>query len=196
MRSRVRRIAGPALALLALLGYWAVAPWISDNRQQEWLRAAEAAILTCAAVVFVLALRRAFSSDVKTSAQRFFLGLTLLLLGSDVGSQWRLLWRFVGGGPDVSWMLTNDFVGFLLWMQIVGVFLMISGPAIPVYGPDGGLEDEKLAWRRMLTTGVVCVVVSYLVVIHRPGANRLHNMLNVVGPYLRPVSYRVPDVPP
>lgn len=196
MRSRVRRIAGPALALVGLLAYWVVAPWVADNRQQEFLRAAEAAILTCAAFVFVLTLRRAFKSDVKTSAQRFFLGLTLLLLGSDVGSQWRLLWRFVGGGPDVSWMLTNDFAGFLLWMQIVGVFLMISGPAIPVYGPDGGLEDEKLAWRRMLTTGAVCLVVSYLVVIHRPGADKLHDMLNVVEPYLRPVSYRVPDVPP
>lgn len=189
MRSRLRRIAGPSLAVLGLASYWVAAPWIGDNRQQEFLRAGEAAILTCAFFVFVTSLRRAFEFDVKTSAQRFFLGLILLITGAEGGAVWRLMWRMAGGTQDLAWMLTNDFVGFLLWMQIVGLFLMISGPAVPVYDAKGLVEDERLPWRRLAVTSLACGVVVWVVVVLRPGVDRIHSVIDAVEPYVRPIVW-------
>jgi hypothetical protein len=191
MRSRLRRVAGPLVALAALGAFWLVAPGVEKNRLQEYLRAAEAAVLTCAFAVFVTALVRAFDSHVKTGAQRFFMGLILLFAGMDGGSLWRLMWRMGGGATDLelAWMLTNTFTGFMLWMQIVGVFLMVSGPAVPVYDDKGVLEDEHVPWRRLLTTGAVCVTVMWLVVVVRPGASRINDVIEAIEPYVRPIVW-------
>lgn len=185
MRSVVNRYTAPIIAAVALGGYWLVAPWVEDNFQAEWLRAAQATVMTVAFVTFVLAFNRAFAKDVPDSARRFYLGLTLWASAADGGTLWRLFWRMAGGGPELNWMLMNDGASFLLWMEIVGVFFMLSGPAVKSSTKPGALpfmDNENISWRRVLLTLGLCLTATYLVVVLRVGSEHIRDMLD----YLRP----------
>ncbi len=122
---------------------------------------------------FAVKLRRAFGRDdeVPDSARRFYLGLLLWSGAASLGAWWRLIWRMAGAGPELNWMLTSDASTFLLWVEIVGVFLMLSGPAIPgdKLGDMRPPWPEDISWRRIVMAAAFCGIVAYALVVLRWG---------------------------
>lgn len=163
------------VAMLALAAYWAVAPRVEDNIQTEWVRSFHIVALCVAGLLLLSRLIRLFGPDVPGSSRRFFIGLVLFISGAAEGGIWRLLWRMAGRGDNVDWMLTNDFAGFLLWIEVVGLYMMLSG--IPVI--DGGAERAN--WRRLALTGVLCLAAAWIVVSLRPD---VRGFLDEVKPWI------------
>lgn len=173
------------VTLLALAGYWAVAPLMDDGPQTEWLRSFQFVLFTAGVFVFATTLRKMFRGDVPSSAQRFLLGLILFLIGADAGSTWRLLWRLGGSTHELDWMITNDFAGFMIWMEIVGVFLMISGPSVDSE-PN---KPERINWRRMAWVTVTCLAVAGALRYFEPDPSE---WLTSLQPYFAPKYYEAP----
>jgi hypothetical protein len=184
----VSRASAPAAAALALGAYWSVAPFVDTNTQTETLRVIQAVAMTVNSVIFILAFRRAFAPGIPNSVRRFYLGLVLWASAADGGALWRLLWRMAGMGPELNWMLTNRAVTFLLWIEIVGVFLVISGPAVRSGPRDGSLPPapDHINWRRISFTAALCFAVSYVVVFVRVGADQLHAFLGALKRWIGP----------
>jgi hypothetical protein len=175
------RASAPAAAALALGAYWVATPYINDNTQNEMLRATQAVVMTVNCAIFIGAFWRAFLAGVPNSVRRFYLGLILWASAADGGAVWRLLWRKAGMGPELNWMLTNDAVAFLLWVEIVGVFLMISGPNV-----QGKANTDHINWWRLGITTALCVAVTYVVVFSHFGSEQTHAVLDVVKGWIAP----------
>lgn len=185
MRQFIIRFRAPLVALLALAIYWPPAIATEDNFQSEWLRAMHATALTIAFLFFGAALHRAFRATVPESARRFYLGVILWATAAGGGTVWRLLWRMAGGGDELDWMLSNDFAAFLLWMEIVGLFFILSGPAVPTKGAvalGDGQPTDGISWRRVALSLVLCVGVAYVVVVERVGGEHVHTLLDWLKP--------------
>jgi hypothetical protein len=182
------RASAPAAAALALGAYWAVTPFIDPNIQTETLRGVQAVVMTVNSMVFIFAFHRAFAAGVPNSVRRFYLGLILWASAADGGAVWRLLWHMAGRGPDLDWMLTAPASSFLIWAEIVGVFLIISGPnarsaeTVKVPNPPG----DHINWQRISITAALCVAVSYVVVFARVEADQLHAFLATIRRWISP----------
>jgi hypothetical protein len=187
MRFTDNRLIAPVVGMLALAAYWPIARIVENNFQAEVLRIAQATVMTVMFALFVMALRRAFGSNVPDSARRFYLGLTLWSCAAGNGALLRLLWRMAGGGAELDWMLTSDSASFLIWMEIVGGFFMISGPAaratLPIDAPDGPGPDG-ISWLRIGITVALCVVATYVVTIARFGTEHLHTALALLRAWI------------
>lgn len=187
MRFTDNRLIAPVVGALALLAYWPIALIIENNFQAEVLRVAQATVMTVMFVLFVLALRRAFSARVPDSARRFYLGLTLWSSAAGSGALWRLLWRMAGGGAELDWMLSNESASFLLWMEIVGAFFMISGPAVRATLPAGapeGSDPDGISWPRLGVTAALCAGATYAVTVARFGTEHLHVLLETLRSWI------------
>lgn len=162
LRNRFGRSGPFWVAIGALVAYWLIAPRMEDNLQTEWVRSFHIVALCVAGVILLSRLFRLFGPDVPPSSRRFFIGLVLFISGAAQGGIWRLLWRMAGRDDSVDWMLTNDFAGFLLWIEVVGLYMMLSG--IPVI--DGGADRAN--WKRLALTGALCLAAAWIVVSVRP----------------------------
>lgn len=185
MRQLIVRYRAPLVALFALAIYWPPAIVTEDNFQSEWLRAMQATTLTVAFLFFGAALHRAFKLSVPESARRFYLGLILWASAADGGALWRLLWRMAGGGDELDWMLSNDLAAFLLWMEIVGLFFILSGPTVPSKGEvslGNGQPADSISWRRVILAATLCFGVAYVVVVERVGGDHVHSFVNWLKP--------------
>jgi hypothetical protein len=182
------RVSAPAAAAVALGAFWVVAPFVPTTTQVEALRAGQAVAMTVNSLIFILALNSAFAPGVPNSVRRFYLGLILWASAASGGAMWRLLWSMAGRGPDLDWMLTAPASNFLLWVEIVGVFLIISGPAVrSAPGTTGAPpRPDHINWVRISITAALCVAVSYVVVFARVGADQLHAFVAAVRRWISP----------
>ncbi|TXN33872.1 hypothetical protein [Methylobacterium sp. WL19] len=184
MRATLNRFIAPIVAFALLALYWPVAVVVEDNFQAEVLRAMQGTALTVIFVAFVLKFRRAFAPEVPDSARRFYLGLILWSCAAAGGALWRLLWRMGGGGPELAWMITNDAIIFQSWVETVGIFFMLSGPAIPA-GKLGDMEPqypEDISWKRIIIAATICFTAAYLVVVLRIGSDQIRALLAYLHP--------------
>lgn len=182
MNGLAGRWIAPAVAVFLLLIYWPIAALIDNDTQAELLRAAQGTIMFLVFTAFAVKLRHAYAPDVPDSARRFFLGLILWSLGAAYGADWRLAWRLLGGGPELDWMLHSDAALFQIWVEIVGIFFMLSGPPIVSrkHGDPKLATVEDISWSRLAFAAFLCVSVSYTVVIERVGIHHLHKIVGQI----------------
>lgn len=179
-----RFMKAPAVAAALLIVYWPIAYLIEDGFQAELLRAVQGTAMFLIFLGFLLKFRQAYEDDIPDSARRFYLGLILWSLGAAYGADWRLLWRLFGGGPDVDWMLTQDFVQFQIWVEIVGIFFMLSGPTSPStkFGDTEATTPRDISWSRICMSATACAGVAWLFVVERVGVEPLRKIVDLLKP--------------
>jgi hypothetical protein len=184
LRNKLNRLIALVVAVFLLLLYIPAANHIPDGFHAELLRATQGTAMFVIFVAFVVKFRRAFSRDVPDSARRFYLGLILWSAAASIGGLWRLAWRQMGGGADYAWMLSGGLSSFLIWAEIVGIFFMLSGPAIPgdKLGDMDVTEPEDISWKRLFLAAGLCAVATYLLVVQRIGVEQIKAFLDWLRP--------------
>lgn len=184
LRAKLNRMIAPLVAVILLLLYVPFALRTEAVIQAEALRSVQSVAMLIIFIAFVAKFRRVFSREVPDSARRFYLGLILWSSAAAAGAIWRLMWRIGGGGDNLDWMITNSYISFPLWMEIVGIFFMLSGPAIPGHklGDMTPGDPEDISWRRLIIAAALCAGITYMVVVERIGTCVVRDILARLQP--------------
>jgi hypothetical protein len=185
LRNKLHRLIAPLVAFLLLLAYLPFGILAENSFKSEVLRSLQGNSMAVIFGMFVIKMHRAYNRDVPDSARRFYLGLILWSFAAAMGGVWFLLWYMSGGGPNYRWMLINGALPFLLWMEVVGIFFMLSGPAIPgdKLGDMTPSFPQDISWKRIILAATFCGGMTYLVVVQRVGASHIRAFLELLRPH-------------